>query len=321
VNPVIGQATADLIESKDQEEKIERRLITRRNSQPLVVGRSNNEEGDSRRGSAVSVESLAGRSDPGICSSFLIPSASAELLIASEETLTLVPQQQQLPLTEGAEEREERADIDDQSNPITSPLPCTTDLVNMIMDPIEPLSHVNLSGDSQPFSLSLSFDSYKIDSSDSSDLPDKSLISSSVVDPLKGTITGHEMRSGSSISGHRKRTLSPDLVPGSIQVLEKRRRKNREAAAAAASSLPHHTRRVHAHDPDHESEGEGDEEDEDDDDGEEEDDEGEDEESSSPNDTLNTPVSKKTDGPSFFPNIVTSIGESIPITGTFKFHA
>ena len=279
LDPLVGQTTAELIESKEireqEDKKIEGRRITRRNSQPLTHGVS---EVDSRRGSAVSVDSLAGRSDPGICSSFIF---SAESSIP-EESLSLV---------------EQETDEDSPSPP--------TESVNMIMDPIETLSHVSLSGDNQPFSLSISFDSYKIDSSDSSDLPDKSLISAC---EASKAVTGLEMTSsGSGITGltsgqrQRKRTLSPDLVPAAIQVMEKRRKKRDTATAAH-----HRHSERHGHDPDsHEHQESGDDE----------------ENSNSPNDTLNTPVSKKTDGQSFFSSIVTSINDPIPITGTFKFVA
>lgn len=297
INPLVGQVAAEVTESKQSQEeeqkRIEGRRILRRNSQPVTL-----ESADSRRGSAVSVDSLAGRSDPGICSSFLL---SADPSSIPETRLSLV------------EEDIEEEEIRREDSP---PLP--TESVTMIMDPIEPLSHVSLSGDTQPFGLSLSFDSYKNDSSDSTDLMDRSMIS--VREESKGErmggspVTPHRESSlvrgemGQSASGHRqksqrKRTQSPDLVPAAIQVREKRR-KRKDGTTAAHDHQQHR----HAHDPDSTESGD-------------EDSRSGSSSNSSPNDTLNTPVSKKTDGASFFPTIVSPIHDPVPITGTFTFVA
>ena len=172
--------------------------------------------------------------------------------------------------------------------------------VNMIMDPIETLAHVGLSGDTQPFSLSLSFESYKLDSSDSSDAADKGLVCDrsqsrrSAAHPATDvTSVGDDSRASGERhvrqqKQQRKRTISPDLLPPAIQVDKKRKR---------ATPVLHQRRQeseadcIHSQDESSSS-------------------------SDSPNDTLNTPVSKQTDGRTFFPSIVSAINDPIPITGT-----
>ena len=286
VDPLVGGQVPELIESKSPESWIEDRVISRRNSQPVT---SSLQQSESRRGSAVS---LAGRSDPGIC-----PTGSGFPCQEEEE--------------EG-EKIETTKSIEEEGQGSRTPSP-PTQAVNMIMDPIETLSHVNL--DTQPFGLSLSFDSFKLDSSDSSsDLTEKSVISviceqSSARDTISNTVplvsnVGSSSTSGVSGLRQRKRSLS-----SCIPVLPEKRVRKGDASAVEKTSggtdLKHKKEEEEGSQQESEEGGDGNRRS-----------INSSNSSGSPNDTLNTPVSKKTDGPSFFATIVTSINDPIPITGT-----